>query len=79
MMLVTIIISAAVCLLMVLGVLFKPKLGFGKIEVDTYWAVPLVGALALIASGKCGISPLFSSLTADTAINHLKYSCCSFQ
>lgn len=71
-MFITIIISASVCLLIVLGVLFKPKLNLGKISVDTYWTVPLAGALALIATGKCGISPLFSSLTADTAINPLK-------
>ncbi|NCA67063.1 MAG: hypothetical protein EOM87_03250 [Clostridia bacterium] len=69
---ITIIISAASCLAMIFGVLFKPKLTFGKINFDTYWFFPLIGAIALIAAGQCKISPLISSLTADTAINPLK-------
>ncbi|MDD4124581.1 MAG: ArsB/NhaD family transporter [Eubacteriales bacterium] len=71
-MLITAVIGTVSCFAMVIGVFFKPKLFFGKIGVDTYWLFPLMGALTLIAAGKCKISSLVSSLTADTAINPVK-------
>lgn len=60
------------CLAMIIGVIFKPRLDFGKIGVDTYWFFPLIGAVALIVTGQCNIKTLSSALTADTAINPLK-------
>ena len=68
----TIIICVVTCLLMILGVLFFPKIKLGKIVLDSYWVVTLIGALILIISGLCDIKQIGSALIADTAINPLK-------
>ena len=68
----TIIICAVTCLLMILGVLFFPKIKLGKIVHDSYWVITLIGALILIISGLCDIKQIGSALIADTAINPLK-------
>ncbi len=71
-MLVPIIIVALTCLSMILCVLFKPQFKLGKICVDSYWVVVLIGALAIIISGQVDLNFLFQSLTQDSSINPLK-------
>ena len=68
----TIIICAVTCLLMILSVLFFPKIKIGKIKIDTYWVITLLGAIILLISGLADINSVWSNMTSDTAINPLK-------
>ncbi len=68
----TIIICAVTCLLMILSVLFFPKIKLGKIKLDTYWLITLLGAIVLLISGLADINSVWSNMTSDTAINPLK-------
>ena len=68
----TIVISAVTCLLMVLAVLFFPKLKLGKLSVSSYWVVTLTGAATLLLTGQVDFSTVGSALLADTAINPIK-------
>ena len=68
----TIAISAVTCLLMVLAVLFLPKLRLGKLSVSTYWVITLTGAAVLLLTNRVDFSTVTAALLADTAINPVK-------
>ncbi len=68
----TIVICIFTCLIMILGVLFFPKIKLGAFEADSYWVVTLLGALVLILAGEADVEALGESLIADNAINPLK-------
>lgn len=68
----TVIIFAVACLLMILSVLFFPKIKIGKIKLDTYWLITLLGAVILLITRLADISSVWSAMTSDTAINPLK-------
>ncbi|MDE5601674.1 MAG: hypothetical protein K2J16_04170 [Clostridia bacterium] len=55
-----------------MSILFFPKLRIGKISIDTYWIITLVGAAILLACGKADISTVGKALISDTAINPIK-------
>ena len=62
-MFVLILVSLSI-LLMILSLLFFPKIKLGKINLDTYYIITLIGALILIIFGKINIeSALFKSKT----------------
>lgn len=65
-------ICVGICLVMICSVLFFPKMSIGKIKLDTYWIVTLIGALALLLFKFVNINTLVDSLTADSAMNPLK-------
>ena len=67
-----IIIACAACLLMILAVLFLPKLRIGKIKLDTYWLPVLVGAVLILCCGQANVTAIGKALIADTAVNPLK-------
>ena len=67
-----IIISSLTCLTMIAGVLFFPKIKLGKIKLDSYWVITLIGALILLISGQADWVTVGSALIADTAINPVK-------
>lgn len=71
-MVVTVILSVAVCALMILGVLFFPTIRIGKIKLDTYWVVTLIGAVTVWLCSSTDIRKIGEALVADTAINPLK-------
>ena len=71
-MIITIVLSAITCILMILAVLFLPKIKLGKISLSSYWVVTLLGALALMILGLVDVSEVTGALLADTAINPLK-------
>ena len=60
------------CILLIGAVLFFPRIRLGKIGIDTYWVVALMGALTLILTGNCPIRDVFAEMTSDSAINPLK-------
>ncbi len=70
---VSIAIVSITCLLMILGVLFKPTFNLGKITLDSYWVIVLIGALAVIIFGQIDLSVLWAALTDNASpINPLK-------
>lgn len=71
-MLATVIIGCITCVLMILSILFFPKIRLGKIKIDTYWIVTLVGAVFALIFGGTSLSKVGKALIADTAINPLK-------
>ena len=71
-MIITIVLSAITCILMILAVLFLTKIKLGKISLSSYWVVTLLGALTLILLGLEDVSEVTGALLADTAINPLK-------
>ncbi|MCQ2386914.1 MAG: hypothetical protein MJ066_00465 [Clostridia bacterium] len=66
----------AICIIifltMIFGILFFPKIKIGKISLDSYWVITLLGALFLILIKKGDFVSIFNSLIADTAINPIK-------
>ena len=65
-------IAAATCLLMILGVLFFPKLKLGRIAIDTYWPIALLGAILMVIFTQCDLSEIGAALLSDSAVNPLK-------
>lgn len=65
-------ICVGICLVMIGSVLFFPKISIGKIKLDTYWIVTLIGALVLLLFKFVNINTLVDSLTTDSAMNPLK-------
>ncbi|MBP3436810.1 MAG: hypothetical protein J6K61_02750 [Clostridia bacterium] len=68
----SIIIGGASCLLMICGVLFFPQIRLGKVKLDSYWVIVLLGACAMLLSGQVGLGFLKEQLFADSAINPFK-------
>lgn len=71
-MILSITISAATCLAMILAVLFYPKINIGRVSFGSYWVVTLLGAILLLATGAVDVRVVADALFADTAINPLK-------
>lgn len=69
---VILIICAVACLLMILGVLFFPKIKIGKIKLDTYWIIVLIGAVVVLVCGQSDAAAIGSAMIADTAVNPIK-------
>ena len=68
----TLIISAATCLCMIVGVLLFPKIKLGKLSLDTYWIVVLIGATVVLLCGHVDVKEIVSAMVADTAVNPVK-------
>lgn len=68
----TIALSLLTCLTMIGASLFKPDVHIRKLSINTYWIVPLIGALVLLLTGLIAFSDVITGLSADTAINPLK-------
>ena len=71
-MLVAALIFAVTCLTMILAILLYPKLRLGRLSVDSYLIVTLLGAVALLLCGFCDLSVVGAALVADTAVNPTK-------
>ena len=69
---VILIICAVSCFLMILGVLFFPKIKIGKIGIDTYWVIVLVGAAVVLLCGQADVVRIGQAMIADTAVNPIK-------
>lgn len=71
-MLSSIIICSITCLLMIFGVLFFPMLRLGKLKLDTYPIVALLGAAVLLISGRADVIRVGEALVSNDAINPIK-------
>ena len=68
----TIALSLLTILTMIGASLFKPDLKIKKLSINTYWIIPLLGALVLLIAGLISLPEIYVGLSADTAINPLK-------
>ena len=66
------IISAATCLCMIVGVLFFPKIKLGKLSLGTYWVVVLIGAVIVLLCGQVDVAEIVGAMVANTAVNPVK-------
>ena len=71
-MILTVIVSVLTCLALVVSVLTLPKIRVGKLNINTYWVVGLVGAIIIIATGSILPKELFEGLTKTDGINPVK-------
>ena len=71
-MLISVIVCAITCLVMILGVLFVPTIRIGRVKMSSYWVVSTIGALLLIVLKQADLQGIGSALIANTAINPLK-------
>lgn len=71
-MILSVVICSITCVAMILSILFFPKIRIGKISIDTYWIITLVGAAILLACGQASLGTVGSALISDTAINPIK-------
>lgn len=68
----TVIIAALTALFMVLSVLFKPYLSFGKVKVGLYVIVCFFGAVAELLFGGLNLSDALRGIAESSAVNPLK-------
>lgn len=71
-MIVSITICAVTCVSMIILILTKPSVKLGKVSIDTYWIVALLGAIVLLCSGQVDAKAIGEAMIADNAINPLK-------
>ena len=60
------------CLVMIAAVLYFPKLHLGRLTLDSYWVVTVLGALLLLLCGPASLSEVTAELVADSAVNPVK-------
>ena len=70
-MFVLIVVSLCI-LLMILSLLFFPKIKLGKINLDTYYIITLIGALILIIFGKININEMKELFFNTNGMNPIK-------
>lgn len=71
-MITTIIVCLITCLLMILSILFLPKIKFSRFSIPTYLVATITGALVLVIFNKVDLKQLFQALTSNSAVNPLK-------
>ncbi len=67
-----IIIFIITCLIMVLSVLFFPKIKIFNKKIDSYWVVTLLGAVLCVIFSRINIKAILDLLLADSEINPVK-------
>ncbi len=67
-----VVLCSITCVVMILAILFFPKLRLGKVRLDTYWLITLLGAVIVLACASTKLETVGKALIADTAINPLK-------
>ena len=68
----TIVISVLAFVGVIASIIFIPHFKIGKVTIDTYWILPLIAAIILLATSLAPFDEVISSLTSDTSINPLK-------
>ena len=71
-MILSIVIAAITCAAMIASVLFFPRIKVGKVSLDTYWMVALLGAVVMLATGMISLGGLWNALTDTSAIGPIK-------
>ena len=68
----TIVISVLAFVGVIASIIFIPHFKIGKVTIDTYWILPSLAAIILLATSLAPFNEVISSLTSDTSINPLK-------
>lgn len=71
-MVLTLIISILTLILLILAILFKPSIRFGKYTFESFWIVALLGALLLIICQCVPFQIIKENLLTNSPINPLK-------
>lgn len=71
-MVIVLVIAILTSLCLIASVLFFPKLKIGKVEINTYWIVCIVGALLMIIFRQISFKQVGHSLIENNSINPLK-------
>ena len=68
----TLIISIITCLLLILSILFFPKIKIFKKQINTYWVICLIGAIFILSFKCVPIKNVIESMFSSASINPLK-------
>ena len=68
----TLVISIITFISITISILVFPHIRLGKVKLDTYWIIALLGAVILLCSGLAPIKEVWNELISDKAINPLK-------
>lgn len=68
----TLIIFIATSLLIIVGFLFFPSLKIGKLKLETFWNIAVLGALLVLLTGQVTLNEIGANLFAKTAMNPIK-------
>ena len=68
----SIVIASLSCAVMIASVLYFPRVKVGRISLDTYWMVALVGAAVTLATKQISLGRLWDAMTASSSIGPIK-------
>lgn len=68
----TLTIFIVTCAVMILGVLFFPKIRLGRLQLGSYWVVAMAGAIIMLCSRQVSSKTVLEAILCDDAINPLK-------
>ena len=67
-----IIISIVTCIVLILSILFFPKIKIKNFELNTYWIICLIGAILILSFYCVSINDSLNGLFSDSSINPIK-------
>ena len=68
----TIIIASITFVLVILSILLFPHIKIGKVKIDTYWIIALLGAIILLAFSFAPVKEVGNQLINNSPMNPLK-------
>ena len=71
-MITVLIISIITIILMIASIIFFPKIKIGKLNIQSYWVITLIGAIILVAFNLVPFRELINELIKDTSVNPIK-------
>ena len=71
-MIATIVIVLVTFISITLSLILFPQIKIGKVKIDVYWIIALVGAVVLLATSLAPIKEVGNQLISNTSINPLK-------
>lgn len=77
-MILTLTLSLCIFVLIIISIIFFPKLKVDKVNLSTYWIIALVGALCLIVSSCVSLDDVISILFDERSINPIQILCLFF-
>ena len=66
------VVSIITVILLILGIIFLPKIRIKKITLQSFWVISLLGMILLIISGVISLSEIGKGIFREGAINPIK-------
>ena len=66
------VISIITIIALIVAIIFKPKIKIRKNEIQTFWIIPLIGALLLILTGEVNLETIKGIFVSNSSINPIK-------